>query len=227
MLEGERQLLQPGYDLPGPVASTAPIPTSATTLRVLHLLTNSLPHAQSGSTLRSHAILRAQRDAGVEVLAVTRIGYPVTVGRVGADDADVVDGVEYRRVLASRLGRTPPARLRQQLRLLLPIAREFRPDVIHTTTHAPNAIVARALARALGVPWTYEVRGMLEKTWVASRATPEARTAAERSERFALSHAREAELAAAADHVFTLSTVMRDELADRGVPRERITLIPN
>ena len=33
--------------------------------------------------------------------------------------------------------------------------------------------------------------------------------------------------AAAADHVFTLSTPMRDELVRRGVPAGRITLLPN
>ena len=49
--------------------------------RVLHLLTNSLPHTASGYAQRSHSILVAQQQAGWEVLAVTRLGYPVQVGK--------------------------------------------------------------------------------------------------------------------------------------------------
>jgi D-inositol-3-phosphate glycosyltransferase len=47
------------------------------------------------------------------------------------------------------------------------------------------------------------------------------------SERFRAWRAREAELAAAADHVFTLSQVMRSDLAARGVDPSRITVVPN
>lgn len=240
VLEGERELLRPGMrlgELERPPAAGRPPQAASpaasagddagTPPRILHLLTNSLPHTQSGYAVRSHEVLRAQREAGLAVLAVTRLGYPVTVGRLGAAASDVVDGVRYRRLLSARLAATPPARLRQQLRLLRPLARDFAPDVVHTTTHYVNAIVARALADELGVPWVYEVRGMLEKTWAASRGTDAARRAAIASERFALVHAREAELAAVADHVFTLSATMRDELIARGVPAGRISLVPN
>ncbi|MEK8227743.1 glycosyltransferase [Oerskovia sp. M15] len=62
---------------------------------------------------------------------------------------------------------------------------------------------------------------------MASHGTPEAREVAERSERRALLRAKETELAASADAVVTLSATMRDELISRGVPAERVSVVPN
>jgi D-inositol-3-phosphate glycosyltransferase len=194
---------------------------------VLHLLTNSLPHTQSGYTVRSHAVLLAQRDAGLEPAAMTRVGYPVVVGGLGAAAVDVIDGIEYHRTLPLRLASTPDGRLSQQADALAALARTRRPSALQTTTHYPNAIVVREVADALGLPWAYEVRGMLEQTWVAGLGSDAARERALASERFRLTREREAELASAADMVFTLSGSMRDDLVERGVPRERISLVPN
>ncbi|MFJ6114147.1 glycosyltransferase [Agrococcus sediminis] len=194
---------------------------------VLHLLTNSLPHTQSGYTVRSHAVLTAQREAGLAPTAMTRVGYPVVVGGLGASALDVVDGIEYHRALPRHLAATPDGRLAQQADALLSLAGRVRPAALQTTTHYPNAIVVREVAQALHVPWAYEVRGMLEQTWVAGLGSEEARQRALASERFRLTREREAELAAVADAVFTLSASMRDDLAARAVPRERVRLVPN
>ncbi|WP_206445651.1 glycosyltransferase [Agrococcus sp. KRD186] len=194
---------------------------------VLHLLTNSLPHTQSGYTVRSHEVLKAQREAGLSPTAMTRVGYPVVVGGLRAAALDVVDGIEYHRALPARLASTPDGRLVQQADALAKLAGRVRPAVLQTTTHYPNALVVREVAEALGLPWAYEVRGMLEQTWVAGLGSDEARERAMASERFLLTREREAEMASAADVVFTLSRSMRDDLSERGVPRERIHLVPN
>ncbi|WP_347754294.1 glycosyltransferase [Agrococcus sp. ProA11] len=194
---------------------------------VLHLLTNSLPHTQSGYTMRSHEVLKAQREAGLAPIAMTRVGYPVVVGGLAAAGVDVVDGIEYHRALPARLAATPDGRLAQQADALAALAATARPAALQTTTHYPNAIVAREVALALGLPWAYEVRGMLEQTWVAGLGSDAARERALASERYRLTREREAELASAADVVFTLSESMRDDLAQRGVPRERVHLVPN
>lgn len=225
-LSAELATMSPGFALPavsspgwqGPLRSSAP--------RVLHLLTNSLPHTQSGYALRSHHLLLAQRRAGEELRAVTRVGYPVTVGRAGAASRDVVDGVEYHRLLPSRLAPTPAARLAQTARLLAQQVAAFRPGALHTTTNYANALVVSAVARGHDLPWVYEMRGMLEYTWVASRP-PEQQAEALTSQRFALLRAKEAELARQADAVIVLSALQRDDLVGRGVPAERITVVPN
>lgn len=233
-LESELRLLQSGFRLPAPGtaagslnAGGAPAPSPDEPMRVLHVLTNSLPHTQSGYSLRSHRILRALKDAGVESVALTRTGYPVMVGKVLAADEDVVDGIRYRRCLPSRLGATQEERLAQQVAEALEIVRELRPHVIHATTPYPNALVAQAVSEATGIPWVYEVRGLAEQTWIASHAVAEEREAAASAQKVQLIAEREGELARAASAVITLSRTMADELAARGVDPASITLVPN
>ncbi len=98
--------------------------------------------------------------------------------------------------------------------------------MLHTTTHYVNALVAEAVARSLGLPWVYEVRGQLERTWVASHP-PAERAAVLASERYRLWRDRELEMALAADHVVVLSTVLRDHLVGAGLPAASVTVVPN
>jgi glycosyltransferase involved in cell wall biosynthesis len=190
--------------------------------RVLHLLTNSLPHTASGYAQRSHSIMVAQQEAGWEVLAVTRLGYPVQVGKFLARASDVVDGVRYRRLLPSRLAPTMDARLQQQAEQLLQVALEFRPSVLHTTTHFVNGMVVRAVAEALGIPWVYEVRGQLADTWAATRG-PQARA----SEKYRLFQDREADVMRDADLVVTLGQAMKENIVAAGVASEKVIIAPN
>ena len=190
--------------------------------RVLHVLTNSLPHTRSGYAQRSHAILRAQAEAGLQVSAVTRPGYPVQVGVPWARAVDVVDGIEYHRLTPSRLAQGQAARVRQHAALLLEVVRAERPALLHTTTHYVNAMAVCAVAEACGIPWVYEVRGRLADTWAATRGP-----AATASPRYAAFTAREAQAARAADAVVTLGEGMRQMLVTEGVDPERIVLAPN
>lgn len=207
---------------PGPAR-----PTSPDRITVLHHLTNSLPHTQSGYTLRSHAILRAQRAGGLTASATTRPGYPLTIGSLTARGTDVVDGVAYHRLVPTRVPSDAARRTAQEVDLLTQAAREAGASVLHTTTPSANGVLARAAAQRLGIPWVYEVRGLPEETWVASHGTPEGRARAAASRRRALMQAKETELALAADAVVTLSGTMRDALVARGVPAARITVVPN
>ena len=176
--------------------------------------------------MRSHALLRAQAGVGINVRAVTRIGYPVTIGKPAAQATDVVDAVTYRRILPARSQDSPIARLTQMSRLLAREVETFSPHVLHTTTNYVNALVTQAVARSYGLPWVYEMRGVLECTWVASRP-PSQEAEALSSERFTLLRAKEAEMARQADAVVVLSRVQAEDLADRGVDASRITVVPN
>ncbi|QHO91399.1 glycosyl transferase family 1 [Actinomyces sp. 432] len=226
-LRSQLAVMSPGFTLPRVTRSPRwEEPARSGPTRVLHVLTNSFPHTQSGYAVRSHAVLGAQRAAGIEVRAITRIGYPVTVGLVGAAGTDVVDGIEYRRLLPSRLAPTPAARLVQMARLLAQEVEVFRPHVLHTTTNFQNALVTRAVAESYGLAWVYEMRGVLEQTWVASRPVSQ-QAQALGSERFRLLRAKETEMALAADAVVVLSQVQLEDLVARGVPAERIRIVPN
>lgn len=231
-LRSELDLLRPGTRLPEPAPTGATelapaAPAADESLRVLHLITNSLPHTQSGYSLRTHRVLRALAEHGIESVALTRTGYPVMVGKVFAQREDVIDSIRYRRTLPSRLALTPAGRLQQEVAEALEIVREFRPHVLHATTDYRNALVAQAVSATTGIPWVLEVRGLMEQTWIASHREERMRAIARDSEKVRLVAAREAELASSADAVVTLSRTMAEELEARGVPGERITLVPN
>ncbi|PYI39599.1 glycosyltransferase WbuB [Arthrobacter psychrolactophilus] len=190
--------------------------------RVLHLLTNSLPHTSSGYAQRSHSIMLAQQQAGREVLAVTRLGYPVQVGKVLAAGEDIIDGVCYRRMIPSNLARTPDARMQQEAEALLKIVVEFRPEILHTTTHFANGLVVNAVAKAANIPWVYEVRGQLADTWASTRGE-----SAKNSERYQLFQAAEARVMQDADAVVTLGETMLAGIVAQGISSEKVILGPN
>ncbi|MBO0896032.1 glycosyltransferase [Arthrobacter sunyaminii] len=189
---------------------------------VLHVLTNSLPHTQSGYAQRTHSILKAQLELGWNVHAVTRLGYPVQVGKLGAGDTDVIDGVVYHRLLPARMPFGMDRRLQRQAEDMLALARALRPAVLHTTTHFTNGLVTAAVAEALGIPWVYEVRGQLADTWASTRSE-EARS----SQRYLDFKAAEARIMNRASLVPTLGTVMAEEITAAGVDPAKIVLLPN
>lgn len=208
------------------------VSTSSTSVEIsrpaaLHVLTNSLPHTRSGYAYRSHAILTTLQEAGHRVAAATRPSYPVTIGRVSSGPVETVDGIDYLRQVPLRPLPTPSARLSDQADWLATQAQERGAQVLHTTTHYVNGLATGAAAHAAGLPWVYEVRGVLEETWAAGGSTPAEREARRASQRFELMRAKEIEVATAADAVITLGETMRDHLIAGGVPAEKITLIPN
>ena len=228
-LSAERTSMSPGW-WPGCkthlVARPAAL-TSAGFAASLHVLTNSLPHTRSGYAYRSQLILSTLKDAGHRVAATTRPSYPVTIGRLSADSVETVDGVDYLRDVPLRPATTPTARLEEQAAWIANQALERQVDLLHTTTHYVNGLATGAAARAIGLPWVYEVRGVLEETWAAAGSNPAERTARRASQRFALMRSKEIEVASAADAVITLGETMREHLIAGGVPVESITLIPN
>ncbi|WP_253907972.1 glycosyltransferase family 4 protein [Arthrobacter sp. H20] len=216
-LASERRVFEGWSPTLTPVNGYVPLPKT-----VLHVLTNSLPHTGSGYAQRSHSILKAQHDAGWSVHAATRVGYPVQVGKVFAADLDVIDGVFYHRVLPARLAKGFDTRLQQQADQLLALALQVRPAVLHTTTHFVNGLVVREVAKALGIPWVYEVRGQLADTWASSRSD-----AAKKSERYRLFTESEAQVMQSASLVVTLGEAMKQDIVGKGVDPRKVLLCPN
>lgn len=192
----------------------------------LHLLTNSLPHTQSGYTLRTQRLLQSLWEAGTFVQAVTRLGYPVSVGMIRALDTVQAGSITYKRILPWRLASTQTDRLTQWAQAVADDPKLQKPALIHTTTHFHNALVAQALAKYWQIPWVYEVRGVLEETWLSKQA-PQQQAAGRDSQRFVRTRLRENQLMQAADHLVTLSETMKTSLVERGVPAEKITVVPN
>lgn len=218
-----RRVLDPTFrvELPPLKRRSTPEPN-----RVLHVLTNYYPHTSSGYTLRSRAIMQAQMEHGWQVEAATRLGYPVTIGRLGNPGVTWVDGIAMHRLIPWKMPAQEDDRLTEYARRLDRVAEQRRPSILHTTTDYSNALAVDAVARRRGIPWVYEMRGQLELTWLSKRPAP-LRERAEQSERLRRQRERETACAKAASAVVVLSEVQRADLVDRGVPADRITVVPN
>lgn len=203
-----------------------PAPHDAKRVDVLHVLVNSAPHTSSGYTVRTRAILTGQRDRGLKVAGVTRIAYPITIGGFFPNAVDVVDGIPYFRLLPKTLPEFPVERLHRHAQMLSDLVTKLRPRALHATTNYTNAVVAKAVAEAHGIPWVYEMRGQLEKTWVARHPTERQEQVAS-SERYRLMLDKETALAKAANGVVVLSHVQCDDLIERGVEPAKIHVIAN
>lgn len=224
----ERATMLPDFTLDLPKKPlTGDHPESGSTPRVLQILTNSLPHTQSGYTLRTQRLAEALVRTGIRVDVLTRYGYPAVVGRPIAADVEVCNGVVCHRSQELVMPAGLAARLRRHAERASELAGRLSPTVIHATTNYVNGLVAQSLALAHQRPWIYEVRGFLEQTWASSKPTEEERAAAAASEKFALLRAQETRLMLAADCVLTLSEEMRQEILGRGVAPEKVRVLPN
>jgi len=193
--------------------------------RVLHLVTDALPTTSAGYTIRTHEIALAQREAGLDPHVATRTGYPVTQGRIDGRRLVVLDGVPYHRLLPRRMpAGADPASSERGLELAADLTRRLRPGVLHAASNYANARLALALRERYGLTVVYEVRGFWEDTWL-SRYPDAAERAG--SELYQRNRDLETRCMLAADLVVTLGEAMREEITARGVPEEKILIVPN
>ena len=101
------------------------------------------------------------------------------------------------------------------------VAREVRPNIIHAHSPVLNALPAIKVARKLGIPVVYEIRAFWEDAAVDHGTT------AEGSLRYRATRKLETRAIQQVDHVFTICEGLRADIVARGIPPEKITVIPN
>ena len=183
-------------------------------VRILHVLDHSLP-LHSGYTFRTVSILREQHALGWETVHLTTPKQgPSTAG------TESVDGLDFYRtpnagdeVLVSQM-RLTAQRLREVVALT-------QPDLIHAHSPVLNALPSLWVGRQLRLPVVYEMRASWEDAAVDHGTTTEG------SLRYKLSRALESFALRRADQVTTICEGLRGDIASRGIPSERITVIPN
>ncbi|MCP5142263.1 MAG: glycosyltransferase, exosortase A system-associated [Gammaproteobacteria bacterium] len=190
-------------------------------MRILHVFDHSLP-LHSGYTFRSAAILREQRALGWETLHLT--GGKQQSG--ASLEEQVGDWTFYRTPDATGLLARVPVLNQFVLmgrleRRLLGLAKELKPDVIHAHSPALNGVPAVRVGRRLGIPVVYETRAFWEDAAVDHGSTTEG------SLRYKLTRAQETWVFRHADAVTTICEGLRDDIIARGIPAERVTIIPN
>lgn len=189
-------------------------------MRILHVLDHSLP-LHSGYAFRTASILRGQRALGWETIQLT--GPKQGSSR---DSSEVCDGLRFERTPPRGGAAFPPglaevALMRAIERRLAALARSGRPDVLHAHSPVLDAIPALQVGRRLGIPVVYEVRALWED------AAVDHGTSRPGSLRYRATRAVETYAVRRAAAVTTICEGLRRELVARGVPRERVTVVPN
>ena len=198
--------------------------------RVLHLVSDALPSTSAGYTIRTHEIVLAQKAVGLDPHVATRCGFPVTQGTIDGRRLVTVDGVPYHRLLPWHLpghGDADPRLAALGEKLAARLTQGIRPAVLHAASNFANARLALALGRRYGLPVVYEVRGFWEDTWLSRHRDRPGGASLASSELYQRSRALETECMLAADLVVTLGEAMREEIEARGVPAEKILIVPN
>ncbi|MCR9181145.1 MAG: glycosyltransferase, exosortase A system-associated [Erythrobacteraceae bacterium] len=189
--------------------------------RVLHVLDHSLP-LHSGYTFRTRAILKAQAGLGLEVRGITGQRHNLEAADGGSPEE--ADGLIFHRTPGLPEG-PPPFRELGEISALdsaiHALAQEWRPDIIHAHSPALCGAAAQRAARALGVPFVYEIRAFWEDAAVGNL------TGTEGSLKYRLTRGLETRVARAADALFTICHGLKNDLIARGIAPDRIGIMPN
>ncbi len=190
-------------------------------MRILHILDHSIP-LHSGYTFRTRAILEYQRRMGYETFHLTSPKHPA-------------DYVPEETVESFIFHRTPPLpawaenvpalnqklvahQLKKRLDELIP---RIQPDVLHAHSPSLNGLAAVSMGKKHGIPVVYECRAFWEDAAVDHGTTSEG------SLRYRLTKKLETHVFHRADAVTTICEGLRGDIVRRGIPAEKITVIPN
>jgi glycosyltransferase involved in cell wall biosynthesis len=165
-----------------------------------------------GAITHTHEVIRALRQEGVDVEAITT---DLAIARTAANDPD--PPCEWTLVLPGRLLKAVPAStaLAEDIALVR-AGSATEVDVIYQR-HTRFSLCGAVLARRTGQPLFLEYNGSERFVGRYWNPTPFQRRLA----------ACEAAALAAATRIFVVSQVDRDDLIERGVQASRIVLNPN
>ena len=212
----------------GMVPSVRAVPGGEGPLRVVHLFKTTVPAENTGGAIRCMNIVNFQRKAGMRPLVITPRGYPARGGSGAPWEKELIDDVPYFRlncVGSDELRMVPsPVQLDFTAMLTARLLAQEGVDLIQASSGYrgyEQALVGLSVSRALGVPFVYEVRSYHEHTWRALSDwvldAPHTRRRIEQENRCM----REA------DAVVTICETMKAGLVERGVPPEKIFVVPN
>ncbi|HRH80770.1 MAG TPA: glycosyltransferase, exosortase A system-associated [Thiobacillaceae bacterium] len=190
-------------------------------MRILHIFDHSLP-LHSGYTFRSANILREQHRLGWKTHHLTS---PKQLDCLAMEED--VDGLHFYRTPqpSGLLSGLPVANywalMQATERRLLELATRLKPDLLHAHSPVLNAIPAIRVGRRLGIPVVYEIRAFWED------AAVDHGTQTEGGLRYRATRALETWAVRRADHVITICQGLREDLIARGIPSDKIGVVPN
>jgi glycosyltransferase involved in cell wall biosynthesis len=218
--------LNKGILVPSRSESSSARPLRAGSPKVAYVAALAQPWQIVGYTIRTQELLRALKNAAVDVECFVRPGYPadrsgaLPVGQIVPERA-VIDNVVYHYSALDGVARWRDEYIQ---RVAEDLARQFvdrKIEIVHAASNSRNALPALMAARRLSLPFIYEIRGFWELTATSKNA------AWMKTQRYELDHRLEIFVASESDHVFAITDGVIDELATGGVPRSKLSLLPN
>jgi len=176
----------------------------------------------SGYTFRTLSILKEQRNQGWKT-------FHLTGPKQGSCSVleEEVEGWHFYRtpVPTGLLSRLPVlnqvAVIAELAKRLYEVAETIKPDVLHAHSPVLNALPALRVGRSLGIPVVYEVRAFWED------AAVDHGTSREWGIRYRLTRGLESYALRRVNAITTICEGLREDILDRGIPAEKVTVIPN
>ena len=193
-------------------------------MKALHILDHYLPHF-SGYTFRSQYVLQNQAQVlGVEPVVLTSLKQ--------GDSAESKTEIGGIRIYRTAGAGNPPAwaklpvmreywQMRTLEKRILEVAALEKPQVLHAHSPVLNAWPALWAGRKLGIPVVYEIRAFWED------AAVDHGTSAEWGLRYRLTRAMETYAIKNVNAVTTICEGLRRDIIQRGIPSDKVTVIPN
>ncbi len=189
--------------------------------RILHILDHSLP-LHSGYTFRTLSILREQRTLGWKTHHLTsekQTGCSVP--------EETLDGWHFYRTPPSQAPYrhwpllNPLAVMKGLETRLHEVIARTQPNILHAHSPVLNALPAIKVGRQYGLPVVYEVRAFWEDAAVDHGTTQEG------SLRYRLTRALDTLAFGRVDAITTICEGLRRDIVERGIPADKVTVIPN
>lgn len=190
-------------------------------MRILHVLDHSLP-LHSGYSFRTKNIMKGQLELGYTVAGLTSDKQGTSRHEVET----VEDLIFYRTNVWNKYLKSLPVMnqletvygLKKRLENLV---KTFKPDILHAHSPSLTALAAKWVARKHHIPLVYEVRAFWED------AAVDHGTHTNKSLRYRITRQIDTYLFHRMDSVVTICEGLKQDIIERGVDPDRITVIPN
>lgn len=191
--------------------------------KIVCILHASTPYQSGGYAIRAHGILQVLTRAGIDITAVTRPGFPAETGDGEFRPENVVDGVRYRHIEASRVERSvgEARHMASFVDDFVEVLRTTGATKVHVRSTFLIAIPAIIAAHRLGLKVVYEISGLWELVYAERESQHSLLRRAPMAEHFEILAARHA------DSVVVMNEPVRQLSIERGVVQEHLRVAPN
>jgi len=190
-------------------------------MNILLLFDQTLPYINGGS-IRSHYIAKSLIDLTQEVYAFS---HPIWEYD---EQSHIIDSVKYyhEKLSGWRFYKYLPLAPREKItaKIIAHNALSICKDpvqIVHAHTPYTNGWAAKHIAKALNIPFLYEMRGLREDSAVANGQLKED------SSLYKYTYHQETAVAQCADHITVICEGLKNDLINRGIPAQKVTVIPN